>query len=76
MAKVKCRCGSDIPQGRLDLGYTNCVKCSSVQAYGCAPITNHKTGNSIQILSAEDASKIRKMTRRNGYGTMLRNISS
>ncbi len=72
----KCKCGGSIPKGRLDLGYKNCVNCSSVQPYGCAPITNHKTGNSIEILSLEDAKRIRKLTSRRGYGTMLRNISS
>ena len=43
----------------------------SVEAYGCAPLINHKTGNSIQIMSSADAKKIAKMTQRRGYGTML-----
>jgi len=43
-----------------------------VQKYGCSPVINHKTGNSIEILSREDAETIAKMTRRKGYGTMLR----
>tara|TARA_Y100000004_G_C8796882_1_gene361698 strand:- start:175 stop:384 length:210 start_codon:yes stop_codon:yes gene_type:complete len=69
---MKCKCGQVIPQGRLDLGYKVCVKCSTVQRYGCAPVINHKTGNSIEILSREDAETIAKLTRRKGYGTMLR----
>ncbi len=69
---MKCKCGQVIPQGRLDLGYKVCVKCSTVQRYGCAPVINHKTGNSIEVLSREDAETIAKLTRRKGYGTMLR----
>ena len=53
-------------------GYNTCVPCSTVERYGCAPVINHKTGNSIQILSRADAKRIAKLTRRKGYGTMLR----
>jgi hypothetical protein len=65
------KCKIKIPQGRVTLGYKTCVNCSTTKAYGCAPLINHKTGNSIQILSASDAAKIAKMTQRRGYGTML-----
>jgi len=68
---MKCKCKKIIPQMRVNLGYNNCVDCSTVEAYGCAPVINHKTGNSIQIMSASDAAKIFKMTQRRGYGTML-----
>jgi len=68
---MKCKCNKPIPKGRLVLGFKVCVSCSSVEAYGCAPLINHKTGNSIQIMSSADAKKIAKLTRRKGYGTML-----
>ena len=68
---MKCKCNKPIPNGRLVLGFKVCVSCSSVEAYGCAPVINHKTGNSIQIMSSADAKKIAKLTRRRGYGTML-----
>ncbi len=68
---LQCKCKNIIPQGRVDLGYTECVQCSTVEQYGCAPITFHKTGNSIQIMSSQDAARIAKLTRRKGYGTML-----
>lgn len=71
---MKCKCNNTIPKGRLDLGYTTCVNCSTVERYGCAPLTNHKTGNSIQIMSMSDSVKISRLTRRSGYGTMLRNV--
>jgi len=68
---MKCKCNKPIPNGRLVLGFKVCVSCSSIEAYGCAPLINHKTGNSIQIMSKSDAEKIAKMTQRRGYGTML-----
>ena len=68
---MKCKCNKPIPNGRLVLGFKVCVSCSSVEAYGCAPVINHKTGKTIQIMSSEDAKKIAKLTRRKGYGTML-----
>jgi hypothetical protein len=68
---MKCKCNDTIPTGRLRLGFKACVNCSTVERYGCAPLINHKTGNTIQIMSQSDAAKIAKMTRRRGYGTML-----
>jgi len=68
---MKCKCKKPIPNGRVRLGFKVCISCSSVEAYGCAPLINHKTGNSIQIMSKSDADKIAKMTQRRGYGTML-----
>ena len=69
---MKCKCKNIIPNGRLRLGFKVCVECSTVSKYGCAPIINHKTGNTIQIMSSEDAAQVAKLTRRRGYGTMLR----
>ena len=68
---LQCKCSNVIPQGRVDLGYKVCVSCSTTEAYGCAPLINHKTGNSIQIMSSSDAARIAKLTQRRGYGTML-----
>jgi len=68
---MKCNCNKIIPQGRVNLGFTTCVDCSKTEKYGCAPLINHKTGNSIQIMSSSDAKRIAKLTQRRGYGTML-----
>ena len=68
---MKCKCNKIIPQGRVDLGYKVCVACSTTEEYGFAPLINHKTGNSIQIMSSSDAARISKLTQRRGYGTML-----
>ena len=67
-----CKCNNKIPKIRIDLGYRVCISCSTVEQYGCAAVTYHKTGNTIQIMSKSDASKIYKMTKRRGYGTMLK----
>ena len=67
-----CKCKNIIPDGRVNLGYKVCVNCSDTERYGCAPLISHKTGNSIQIMSSSDAAIIAKMTRRRGYGTMLK----
>jgi len=69
--KMICKCKNIIPIQRVNLGYKVCVSCSTTERYGCSPITYHKTGNSIQIMSSSDAAKIARMTRRKGYGTML-----
>ena len=65
------KCNAKIPSVRVGLGYKTCINCSTTEMYGCAPLINHKTGNSIQIMSQSDAAKIAKMTQRRGYGTML-----
>ena len=67
-----CKCKNIIPEGRVKLGYKTCVNCSDVERYGCIPITYHKTGNSIQIMSSSDAEKMARLTRRKGYGTYLK----
>ena len=68
------KCNHNIPQARLDLGYTECVNCSTVQKLGCIDTINHKTGNSIQVMSREDADKASKLTKRAGFG-ILRSMS-
>lgn len=72
MEKIKCKsCNCDMPKARLDLfGYKNCVKCSEVKPYGCVHITNHKTGNEIQILPADLADKANRYAERNNYGVL------
>ena len=55
----------------INTWFNYCVNCSTTEAYGCAPLINHKTGNSIQIMSGSDAARISKLTQRRGYGTML-----
>ena len=64
------KCNHNIPQARLDLGYNECVDCSTVEKLGCIDTIYHKTGNSIQVLSREDADKASKLTQRAGFGIL------
>jgi hypothetical protein len=63
-------CKSVIPQGRVDLGYKECVDCSTVEAVSCVDITYHKTGNTIQVMDKATADKVNKLSQRAGYGIM------
>ena len=63
------KCGDKMPVLRFaKYGYKSCVNCSSVQRLGGVPITNHKTGNEIQIMPMEDAQRLYKLSQRQGYG--------
>ena len=68
------KCNHNIPQARLDLGYTICVECSTEEKLGCIDTINHKTGNTVQVMSREDADKASKLTKRAGFG-ILRSMS-
>ena len=67
-----CKCGASIHPVRQKYGYKTCVKCSGTERVACAPLTNHKTGNTIQIVSQAQSAAIYKASRRKGYGTCLR----
>ena len=62
------KCTHNIPKQRLALGYTTCVECSTEEKLGCIDTINHKTGNTIQVMSREDADKASKLTKRAGFG--------
>ena len=68
------KCTHNIPKQRLALGYTTCVECSTEEKLGCIDTINHKTGNSIQVMSREDADQASKLLKRAGYST-LRSLS-
>lgn len=65
---MKCKCSKVIPDARVQLGYRTCVECSTEQALGCIDIVYHKTGNTIQQCSKEQAEAIRRVSRRSGFG--------
>ena len=67
-----CRFGEVVHPVRVKYNYKTCVSCSSVARVASAPITNHKTGNTIQIVSQEVADALYKAGSRKGYGTCLR----
>ena len=68
------KCNHNIPQARLDLGYKVCIECSTEEKLGCIDTINHKTGNTVQVMSREDADKASKLTKRAGFG-ILRSMS-
>jgi hypothetical protein len=51
-------------QVRVDLGYRSCVSCSTTKTYSYIPIIEHKTGNTIQIVSQELSAAVHKSWRR------------
>ena len=59
-----CRCGNTVHPVRLELGYKNCVSCSTTKTYSYVPIITHKTGNTIQIVSQEVSASVHKAWRR------------
>ena len=70
MEMVSCvKCDRDMPSLRLEkYGFRHCVKCSEVEKVGAVPITNHKTGNTIQIVPMEIAINFNRLAARHGYG--------
>ncbi len=67
---INCiKCGGNMPELRfLKYGYRSCVNCSTTEKVGGVPITNHKTGNTIQIVPKEVAENIIRLSQRQGYG--------
>ncbi len=61
---MKCKCTNVIPEGRIALGYRNCVSCSTTELYSYIPIINHKTGNTIQIVSQSLSAAVHRSWRR------------
>ena len=70
MDMIQCvRCGGNMPSLRLSkYGYNYCVNCSTTSKMGCIPITNHKTGNAVQIVPIELANRVNRLAQRQGYG--------
>ena len=64
---LKCSmCNDTMPSGRLEMGYTICVKCSTEEKVSCHTIYPHKTGGYIQVVSKEQSTNLNRLDRR-GY---------
>ena len=65
---MKCSlCNIDIPQERIDMGYTNvCVNCSTEEKKLGHIIYPHKTGAYIQVVDKETHDNLNRLDRR-GY---------
>ena len=59
-----CKCGDKVHPVRLSLGYKTCMPCSTTQTYSYVPIIEHKTGNTIQIVSQEVSASVHRAWRR------------
>ena len=70
LESIECvKCANKMPLLRYTLyGYNYCIKCSTVEKVGGVVIVNHKTGNEIQIMPAEIASRLYRLSQRSGYG--------
>ena len=63
------KCGGDMPLLRFaKYGYRSCTNCSTTERVGGVPITNHKTGNTIQIVPKHIAENLIRLSQRQGYG--------
>lgn len=69
---MNCNCGNNIHPKRVNLGYKTCTECSTTERYGSVNIINHKTGNTVQVMSKEQAISINKVGDRKRFGTILR----
>ena len=58
------RCNTKVPQGRIDMGYTICTKCSTEDKVSCHTIYPHKTGGYIQVVSKEESENLNRLDRR------------
>lgn len=74
---MKCKCGSHIPEKRVDMGYRVCVECSTESRWSIVPVNYHKTGNTAEIIKdPEVAADFMFMSSRKGFGVMRGLIST
>ena len=58
------RCNVEVPQARIDMGYTICTDCSTEEKVSCHTIYPHKTGGYIQVVSKEQSENLNRLDRR------------
>jgi len=71
------QCGSAIPVARTDLGFFICVSCAQARPtpkYRGAMIYGHKTAGAVALMSPDEFSYFKKVTRRRGQQSVLRNV--
>ena len=62
---LKCSmCNTSMPSGRMEMGYTQCMKCSTEEKVSCHTIYPHKTGGYIQVVSKEQSENLNRLDRR------------
>ena len=60
------RCDVEVPQARIDMGYTICIKCSTEEKKMGHVIYPHKTGGYVQVVDSETYQDLNRIDRR-GY---------
>ena len=63
------KCGIELGNQRAHLGYTECLKCSEVEAYSAHTVYPHKTGGYVQPVSKEKSKHLKRIDRRSTSGT-------
>ena len=58
------RCNIEVPQARIDMGYTICTTCSTEDKVSCHTIYPHKTGGYIQVVTKEQSENLNRLDRR------------
>jgi hypothetical protein len=66
-----CKCGSQIPEKRLELGYKTCVDCSTESRWTIVPVNYHKTGNTAEVIKdPEVAADFLFQSQRKSFGVL------
>jgi hypothetical protein len=64
-------CETVIPQKRAELGYRECVNCSTTPRWSANPVIFHKTGNTTEIIKdPELAADLAFASARKGFGVL------
>jgi hypothetical protein len=65
----KCSmCNTEMDDARVEMGYTQCILCSSEEKVSCHTIYPHKTGGYIQVVSKEQSANLNRLDRRGTGG--------
>ena len=74
MNKDKCSlCSGEMDNARVEMGYTQCMLCSTEEKVSCHTIYPHKTGGYIQVVSKEQSKNLNRLDRR---GTSVKSAKS
>ena len=69
------RCDVKVPQARIDMGYTICIKCSTEEKKMGHVIYPHKTGGYVQPIKKSQSDNLKRLDRRStGGGKMAKGI--
>ncbi len=57
-------CSGELDNARVEMGYTQCMLCSTEEKVSCHTIYPHKTGGYIQVVSKEQSKNLNRLDRR------------